>query len=64
MADQFLGGNLGKQMPSDISYSPTSTNSTDVELRVKSASGLTRMETLKVVEAIHNYIKTTTTWVA
>jgi hypothetical protein len=63
MADQFLGGNLGKQMPSDITYG-TSTGSTDVELRVKSASGLTRMETLKVVEAIHNYIKTTTTWVA
>lgn len=63
MADQFFGGNLGKQMPSDITYG-LGTSSTGVELRVASASGLTRMETLKVVEAIHNYIKTTTTWVA
>jgi hypothetical protein len=63
MADQFFGANLGKQMPSDITYG-TSTGATDVELRVKSASGLTRIEALKVVEAIEHYIETTTTWVA
>lgn len=63
MADQYIGADLGDSSPKDLTYA-TSTTSKAVELRVVSAGGMSRVETLKCVEAIKNWIQTTKTWVA
>ena len=63
MVDQFIGADLGDSSPHDLSYD-TSTTSKVVELRVASAASVTRVEALKCLEAIKNWIQTTKTWVA
>lgn len=62
MADRFYGVSVGGDIPTDVTVA-ASTNSTTFEFRAThTATGATRLEALKALEAIKNYIMSNVSW--
>ncbi len=60
MANRYIGGNLG-DTDEDI-VEGSSTNSTDVEVRVDLSKGLEKIDAKMILEAIIRRIDTFDTW--
>ena len=56
MSDTFYSVVLGDQAPNEVTVG-TSTSSEAIELRVLDGTGITKVQLLKGLEAIENYIK-------
>ena len=60
MADRYYGVDLGGGMPGNVTEAG-STTSKVIELRVTyTTSGMTKVDVLKAIEALENYVATDT----
>ena len=56
MASIYIGYNRGADLSPDAATEGASTGSTDVELRIDTGQGLTRLEVANIAEAIVRYL--------